>query len=110
MASTDNLGNNGVFLIPQKDGPDLVVQASDGAGWDHVSVSTRSRCPTWDEMRLVKRLFFHDDEIVMQLHPAEGPGYVNCHPYCLHLWRPQEGAIPLPLPELVGPTGPEWQA
>lgn len=66
----------------------LRVIASDGAGWDHVSVSAPGRTPTWDEMERVKRLFFRDDETAMQLHvpPAE---HVNLHAHCLHLWRPQ---------------------
>lgn len=86
--SADALGNNGGFAIPQKSGPTLRVIASDGGGWDHVSVSTANRCPTWEELELVKRLFFREDETVMQLHvpPAE---HVNDHPHCLHLWRPQ---------------------
>jgi hypothetical protein len=39
-----------------------------GMGWDHVSVSTQVRCPTWEEMEFVKRLFFEDGETAMQLH------------------------------------------
>lgn len=66
-------------------------------GWDHVSVSLDHRCPTWDEMHFVKTLFFEDDEAVMQIHPP-AKDYVNLHPYCLHLWRPQGIEIPLPDP------------
>jgi hypothetical protein len=36
--------------------------------WDHASVSTATRCPTWEEMEFVKRLFFERDETAMQLH------------------------------------------
>ena len=71
------------------------VIASDGNGWDHVSVSTEERCPKWNEMQQIKELFFRDDEVVMQLHPAESE-YVNNHPHCLHLWRPHKQEIPLP--------------
>lgn len=66
----------------------LRVQASDGGGWDHVSVSLSTRTPTWEEMCYIKSLFFTDDEVVMQLHPAK-ENYVNNHQFCLHLWRPQ---------------------
>lgn len=66
----------------------LLVVASDGGGWDHVSVSTASRCPTWNEMAWVKQQFFREDECVMELHPAKAD-YINDHPFCLHLWRPQ---------------------
>src|SRR5215510_12883173 len=70
------------------------VIASHGMNWDHVSVSTRERCPTWDEMEFIKRMFFNDDEVAMQLHVAPSD-HINCHPYCLHLWRPQDKEIPL---------------
>jgi hypothetical protein len=105
-ASTDDLGNNGMFVLPQKGGPDLVIQASDGGLWDHVSVSTATRCPTWEEMCLVKRLFFRDDEAVLQYHPPESE-YVNFHSFCLHLWRPQAVPVPLPPSEFVGPRDEE---
>jgi hypothetical protein len=67
---------------------ELAIIASNGMGWDHVSVSRADRCPTWDEMELVKRLFFKDDECAMQLHVPPSD-HINCHPNCLHLWRPQ---------------------
>jgi len=71
-------------------------------GWEHVSVSCTYRTPNWDEMCWVKRAFWRDDEVVMQLHPVE-TDYVNHHPYCLHLWRPLNATIPLPPAEFVGP-------
>lgn len=79
----------------------LRVIWSQNNGWDHVSVSLPDRCPTWDEMELVKRTFFADDEYAMQLHvpPSE---HVNIHPYCLHLWRPNDGReIPFPDKSMV---------
>lgn len=79
----------------------LVVIASWGAGWDHVSASLPRRCPTWDEMCQIKSMFFEPEEPVMQLHPPRSR-YVNNHPYCLHLWRPQHEIIPLPPEILVG--------
>jgi hypothetical protein len=66
----------------------LVFVVSDGAGWDHVSVSARGRVPTWEEMDRVKGLVFRDDEVVMQLH-INGHQKINVCQYCLHLWRPQ---------------------
>lgn len=87
----------GVFdLSSIIDGGNLRIIASSGAGWDHVSVSRTNRCPNWPEMEQVKRLFFNADEVAMQLHVAESD-HVSVHPYCLHIWRPTEGAqIPLP--------------
>jgi hypothetical protein len=79
-----------------------VLSSGPNEGWEHVSVSAHDRTPTWKEMCWIKDLFWDDDEVVMQLHPAKRD-YVNHHPYCLHLWRPLEGVIPLPPSEFVGP-------
>lgn len=89
--------DGGAFHVRLNTGAFRVV-ASFGLGWDHVSVSRSDRCPTWDEMCQIKRRFFRDDETVMQLHvpPHEN---INMHPYCLHLWRPQD--VPIPRPPAV---------
>jgi hypothetical protein len=79
----------------------LKVIASDGDGWDHVSVSPVTplyRCPKWSEMQAISDLCFEPEETVMQLHPPVAQR-VNIHPYVLHLWRPQTrhvGVIPMP--------------
>lgn len=72
----------------------VVASVHDGE-WEHVSVSTEVRCPTWDEMNQVKDMFFETYECVMQLHPPK-KDYVNSHPNCLHLWRPVHMEIPQP--------------
>lgn len=85
----------GSFLIPSPiDASDMIVIASQGGGWDHVSVSRKKRPPNWPEMEHVKRLFF-GDEVVVQFH-VPSRDHVNNHPNCLHLWRPQEVEIPRP--------------
>jgi len=97
---------NGIFLMqsPFKSKM-LKIIASNGEGWDHVSVSKEQSIPTWQEMSYVKELFFKDDEAVMQLHVPKYM-HVNYHPNCLHLWRPHYPAfIPLPPTEMVGPVG-----
>lgn len=63
--------------------------------WEHVSVSCEDRCPTWQEMKSVKELFWSDDETVLQFHPKKS-AYVNAHPYVLHLWRKVGIDIELP--------------
>lgn len=73
----------------------LRIIASSGDGWDHVSVSLPNRCPTWDEMCRVKRLFFHEDECVIQYHPPE-EDYVNENEFVLHMWKPHDVKIPMP--------------
>ena len=70
-------------------------ESMDGEPWDHVSVSCERRCPTWQEMCWVKEIFFADDELVVQYHPAKSD-YVNEHPFVLHLWRPLVSPIPMP--------------
>jgi len=79
--------NTGQFII-RIGSSNLQIVASDGGGWDHVSVSLRTRCPTWDEMCAIKSIFFLDEETVIQFHPAKSE-YVNVHKFCLHMWRPQ---------------------
>lgn len=74
---------------------ELRIIASWRCGWDHVSVSRVDRCPTWQEMEKVKRAFFRDDELAMQLH-VPSKDHINVHPHCLHIWRPHHAAIPTP--------------
>ena len=71
---------NGVFKV-YVGGRSFNVIASDGGGWDHVSVTLKNqkRCPTWDEMCAIKDMFFEEDEVVIQYHPAKSE-YVNNHP------------------------------
>lgn len=71
------------------------VVASWGGGWEHVSVCPANRLPDWDEMCAIKDMFWNDDEVVMQLHPAK-INYVNFMENCLHLWRPIGQEIPVP--------------
>ena len=102
MGSTDAIGNAGAFRIPRRAGEaPLNVIASDGEGWEHVSVSLPARCPTWHEMCRAKALFWDADDCVIQYHPPESD-YVNNHDYCLHLWRPVSGEIPRPPRWMVG--------
>lgn len=88
----------------------LYIIASDGSGWpkelgepawEHVSVSLYNRCPTWEEMAFVKMGFWEPEEAVMQLHVPRS-AHIDCHPYCLHLWRPIGVDIPTPPPITVG--------
>jgi hypothetical protein len=92
---------NGAFVVRSPvDGQNMMIIASSSEGWDHVSCSRKNRCPNWEEMEHVKRLFFRDGETAMQLHvpPSE---HISVHPFCLHLWRPLDQEIPKPRPEFV---------
>lgn len=118
-ASTEMDGNNGMFVLPlqgKATGLHAVCLASDGTGlkeegidlpaWEHVSVSLQrisnsgnsypeKRCPTWEEMCVVKSLFWSDEDTVIQFHP-KSTEYISMHPHVLHLWRKvgQEHELP----------------
>lgn len=93
----------GCFVIPSDSNASNTLRciAVSGGGWDHVSVScTLPRCPSWQEMDQIKRLFFRSDEAAMQLHPPVSD-HISIHPFTLHLWRPHDSAIPMPPKEYV---------
>jgi len=89
-------GDDGISAIMKNEkNEEMRIIASWGGGWDHVSASYYNRVPTWDEMCILKDVFFEKEECAMQLHPPES-NYKNHMPYCLHIWRPQEVNIPQP--------------
>lgn len=99
--SNDN-DEHGLFFIKTIKGDVLKVLSSGWSNqeWYHVSVSLPNRCPTWQEMCLVKELFYGDN-IAIQYHPKKEE-YVNNHPYCLHLWRNMIDEVKTPHHSLVG--------
>jgi len=98
--------DNGLFRIRSEEGGGMMlIIASVGEGWEHVSVSLKDRCPTWGEMEQVAKLFFGDWETAMQLH-VPSSDHINCHKYCLHWWRPVHANIPRPPAHMVGPKTP----
>lgn len=76
---------------------------SNGGGWEHVSVAPYKHriIPSWDDMCLVKDIFFNEDECVVQFHPPKSE-YVNNMPNCLHLWKSLEEEMPMPPSIMVG--------
>lgn len=107
LNSDPSFGNNGAFKIPFEDNCTAFVIASDGEGWEHVSVhihlnSTNEKVtPEWEEMCHIKDLFWSDEDCVIQYHPPKSE-YVNNHEHCLHLWRPIGVELPLPKSIMVG--------
>lgn len=83
------------------DGRIFVFIFSWGAGWEHLSVSTKDRCPTWEEMSYFKDIFWKPEECCVQYFPRESQ-YVNNCPTCLHIWRPIGRNIPEPPTILLG--------
>ena len=101
--STPDLGFNGMFRF-MCSGKRVRCLASDGMGWQHVSVSIEmeTKPPTWDMMCKIKDVFWDSHEWVVQFHPAKSE-YVNHHPGCLHMWRPLDATMPTPDSIMVGP-------
>lgn len=100
LASDDSYGNNGAFVVPFESYTFMVI-ASDGAGWEHVSISLPTRDPSWKQMCAIKDMFWDPEDLVVQFHPPESE-YVNNHEHCLHLWRAIARNMPAPEAILVG--------
>lgn len=67
-----------------------IVVGANEEGWEHVSVELYARrLPTYQEMQLIKEIFWDDEEEVVQIHPKKSQ-YVNMTE-ALHLWRPVNG-------------------
>jgi hypothetical protein len=122
MGSTESFGCNGQFVLPVRtlkraDQPSrlelargavalrdawrLNVQISDQLGWEHLSCSTPTRCPTWDEMAFVAGLFWDKEDTLIQYRPPLSD-YINVHQFCLHWFRPIGIDIPIPPSILIG--------
>lgn len=93
LKSDLSYGNNGVFKIPLLEDPhlELFCIASDGEGYEHVSVSKKhisgtTRIPTWRNMCSVKDYFWDEEDTVIQFHPKKSQ-YKDVHLNVLHLWR-----------------------
>ena len=99
----DTIGSDGGHGILYIGGMVASVIWSFDGGWEHVSVSPRKmkQVPSWDYMCKLKDIFFYDEEVVVQFHPAKSQ-YVNQLPNCLHLWRPIKEKLPVPPSIMVG--------
>lgn len=105
-ASTKEKGNNGFFRIPQSTMLSVVwynVIAEDAGDWEHVSVTKLIKgiaaTPSWDEMCMIKDLFWGGEDECYQFHPKKSD-YVNLHDHVLHIWRPSPGSEELPKPPM----------
>lgn len=58
-------GLMGYLHYPRYRASAVAIIASWGGGWEHVSVSLSNRCPTWEEMCMVKDIFWGEDECVI---------------------------------------------
>lgn len=107
-ASDESFGFCGQFAFPLAgESRRVCVIASDGVGWQHVSVSFGpvKGTPSWDLMCRVKDLFWEPQDWVVQFHPPASE-YINNHSGCLHLWRCIDGRqTPTPPSIMVGLKG-----
>lgn len=110
LGSENDAGLCGAFEIKHSDGYMLFCIADDGrqeieSKWEHVSCSksygTRVTIPSWNDMCIIKNLFWDEEDCVVQYHPAK-KDYINLNPYVLHLWRPCDLEFPKPPKILVG--------
>ena len=79
----------------------VMVAPIDDPEWQHVSISKKHKCPTWEEMCFVKDLIWGDDSVVVQFHPKKSE-YINNAETCLHLWCYKMGDFPTPPSIRVG--------
>ena len=80
-----------------------------GGGWEHLSVSSPNKTPSWDLMCKLKEIFWRDTEACVEYHPKK-KDYINFHSHCLHIWRPLNEKLPIPPRVFVGiKTGREHE-
>lgn len=110
LASDSSFGNFGAFVVPLGNGIKANVIASDDEGWEHVSITIRdkNRTPTWQEMGIIKDIFWDETDCCVQYHPPKSE-YVNNHPYCLHIWRSKDQSLPMPPSIFVGVVGLNYE-
>lgn len=70
-------------------------------GWEHLSVSMPSKTPSWDQMCIMKDIFWNEEETCIEYHPKKSD-YINNHKHCLHIWKPTEEYLPTPPSIMVG--------
>lgn len=92
---------NGKAKINQNPEKVLHFIFSWACGFEHLSVSTSVKTPTWEQMCKMKDIFWKEDEVCMQLHPAKD-NYIDNMSYCLHIWKPIKKEIPTPPNLMVG--------
>lgn len=94
----ERVGNDGMGFVNKGQKLFLIIsiaKEADGKIWAHMSLSGKTKLPSWGQLSAAKRLFLGDDSKAIQIVP-ESLKHVNIHPYCLHLFVCLEGD---PLPE-----------
>ena len=78
---------NGLMIIAS------VGKYEDGLEWLHLSVSRKSRIPSYEDITRVKRDFIGEDRKAITVLP-EKKYHVNLHENCLHLFYSADNPLP----------------
>lgn len=81
-------GADGGFWRNKK--KNMIVIASiavelDGHRWLHMSITSKNRIPTYEELTFMKKHWAGDVRKCIMVFPSTTE-HVNIHPRCLHLW------------------------
>lgn len=90
-----------------RDGRRVILSGNregDGRRWLHLSISRRSRVPSWEDLTGARDDLLPADRYAYQVLPPRDR-WVSIHPYCLHLWVPLDGGPPLPEFSALLPNG-----
>lgn len=85
ILKNDESGGIGVVEFGKFKG-NVIWGRAEGGEYDHVSVASPKRIPTWEELCKIKDMFFEDEEECYQVFPKKSE-YVNVHKNCMHIWR-----------------------
>lgn len=99
---------NGRAFITKDRGMKALVSVDEinGAEWLHLSVSRKSRCPTYEDLQEAHASFLDPDKPAYQVFPRRDE-HRNFHATCLHLWQPLgPDPFPDPLLERANTIGP----
>jgi hypothetical protein len=99
-STTIHNGNNGLFKLYLRGnrtnlGSMLYITATEKDSWECVEVYTPVRYPIWEELCLVRNLFWDRNDLVIQYYPRE-KDCSNFKKYSVCLWRPTNQLIPNP--------------
>lgn len=67
----------------------LITHEEEDGGW-HLSVSTKNRIPTYEELKDIRYKFLPDRIHAVEIFPPREE-FVNVHKYCRHLYEMKEG-------------------
>lgn len=83
-------GDRGMYVI-------YSGEIHEGRRWLHVSMSRRSRLPSYEDVQRIRMAFIGDHVQTIMVWPSKDSGrYINIHPYCLHLYSCMDGEDGLP--------------